>query len=151
MLSNTFISQRFLGQLSVLVTVVVIYTVADDQCRSLNSQEPQTGHRCVTASESYTTTLHVPSHLCTHMCMQRGNCSVINCNHVKHYCQLTSEGCQKIVKGSDFTVTDFSCLQWVASGAKVVGGMRIPCDTESAYFVSRLLYESDILVGYLLS
>ena len=146
-LCNVFISQMFLCLLSVIMLAVMIYTVADDQCLSVNTQEPQTGHRCVTASESYATIPNVHLHLCTHICMQRGNCSVINYNHVKHYCQLTSDYCQKIVKDSDFTVTDIPCLQWVASDENIVDHMHIPCGPMSNYFVSRLVYGSDIRVG----
>ena len=142
-----FISQRFLYHLSVIVVAAVIHTVADEQCWSVNTQEPKPGHRCVTASESYTTTLNVPLHLCTHMCLQRGNCSVINYNHVRHYCQLTSDYCQKIVKDSDFTVTNISCLQWVAGDENIVDHMHITCGPMSPHLVSRLVYESDIRVG----
>ena len=117
---NAFILQKFICQPLVIMAVAVIHVVANNQCRSVNTQEQQTGHRCVTASESYTAILNVPSHLCTHLCIQHGECSVINYNHEIHYCLLTSEHCRQIVEDSNYTVTDFSYLQWVAGGANVM-------------------------------
>ena len=129
------------------MAVAVIHTITQKQCRSVNTWKPKTGHRCVTASEQYITIPNVPSHLCTHICMQRGKCSTINYNHVKRYCQLTSEDCQKFVKDFDFTVTPFSCwAKWVPV-AKVMGEFRVQCATDSAKFVGRVVLQTDILLG----
>ena len=133
MLCIVFILQRLLCHLSAIMTVTIIHTVVNDQCRLVNTHEPQTGHRCVTASESYIIIPNVPSHLCSHICMQRGSCNVINYNHEKGYCQLMSEKCRKIIKDPDF---DFM----------VVDDMCISCDTKCSLFVSRLVRESSILV-----
>ena len=141
-----FFLQRFLCQLSVIMAVAMIYAVAEKQCRSMNTQEPKYGHRCVTASEHYTIIQNVPSHLCTHICMERENCYIINYNRAGLYCQLTSEVCLKFVEDPEFTVTDFSCLKWVTF-TNVVDEMLIICNEMFQSFASRLVLQSDILVG----
>ena len=78
--------------------------------------------------------------------MQRGNCSVVNYNHVKHYCKLTYEDCVKIVEDSEFTVIAFSCLHWVPA-AEVVDDLRIQCEAPDNPFASRLAIQADILMG----
>ena len=128
------------------MSVVVIPIVAENKCLSVKIQKPKSGHRCVTTSQRYKTIPNIHSHLCTHLCMQRGNCSVINYNHERRYCQLTSDDCQRIIEDSEFTVTFFSCLQWVRV-EDIVDDMRIPCDTDSDYFVGRLVLHDDVLVG----
>ena len=145
-LSIVFILQRFLGQLVLITTVAVIYAIAEKQCRSRTTQIPKDGHRCVTASKRYTIIQNVPARLCTHICMQRENCNIINYNHEGRYCQLTSEVCLKIVEDPVFTVIDFSCLRWVTI-ANVVDEMLILCNKQLRSFTSRLVLQSDILVG----
>ena len=129
------------------MAVAVIQTIAAKQCQSANTSTARTGHRCVTASEQYTAITNVPSHLCTHICMRQGNCSVINYNHEKRYYQLTSEDCQELIKDSEFTVTSFSCwAEWVPV-AKAMDKFRVPCAKNSEYSVGRVVVQADILVG----
>ena len=119
-------------------------------------QEPWIGYRCVT--ESYTTISQVSQHMCTHVCIQK-NCSFINYNHEKSYCQLGLEDCQKMILDPEFTVTVTSfpplclpvimspCIQWVPI-AEVMDGKDIPCDLKSSTFrVGRLVLRTDIVVG----
>ena len=134
-------------QLAVIMAVAVTCITAKKQCRWVNTEEPRTDHRCVTASERYMTIQNVPSHLCFHICMELNNCTIINYNHEKRYCNLTSEDCQKTVEDSEFTVTILSCLHWV-SFENTVEDMCIPCDIYTAsVVVGRLLFQKDILVG----
>ena len=127
--------------------MAVIYTGALQQCLSVNTQEPKDGHRCVTVTERYAIIQNVYSYLCTHICMQqRANCDIINYNHERRYCQLTSETCLKIVEDPEFTVTDFSCLQWV-SLTNVEDEMLVSCNTNYRWSVSRLERQSGFLVG----
>ena len=85
---------------ALIVAVLVIPAIAE-KCRAGMFQEPKSGYRCIT--ESCATITKIPQDLCTHACMQR-NCSVINYNHEKHYCQLISGSSQ-----SWFS----SRLQWI--------------------------------------
>ena len=134
-------------QLAVIMAVAVTCITAKKQCRWVNTEEPRTDHRCVTASERYMTIHNVPSHLCFHICMELNNCTIINYNHEKRCCNLTSEDCQKTVEDSEFTVTILSCLHWVSFG-NTVEDMCIPCDIYTAsVVVGRLLFQKYILVG----
>ena len=129
--------------------------MAQDQCWVVAFQEPQRGYRCIT--EKYTTITHVPERLCTHFCMQK-NCSLINYNLKKSYCQIGFEGCQKMVVDPEFTVSAASfppvcllitvspCIQWV-SVANVQDDKCIRCATSSSYRVGRLVLQTDIIVG----
>ena len=129
------------------MAVAVIDTGALQQCWSVNTEEPKDGHRCVTVTERYTIVQNIPSHLCSHICMQqRGNCNTINYNHEGRYCQLTTEICLKIVEDPQFTVTDFSCLQWVPL-TNVEDEMLVSCSTNYRWSVSRLEHQSGFLVG----
>ena len=141
-----FILQMFLYQLSVIMIVAMMCTTAKKQCGWIKTQKPKTGHRCITASERYTIIQNVPSHLCTHTCMRRENCNIINYNHEGRYCQMTSEVCLKIVEDPEFTVSDFSCLQWVTF-ANIVDEMLILCGNDVWSFASKLVLQSNILVG----
>ena len=78
--------------------------------------------------------------------MERENCYIINYNRAGLYCQLTSEVCLKFVEDPEFTVTDFSCLKWVTF-TNVVDEMLIICNEMFQSFASRLVLQSDILVG----
>ena len=131
-------------------------SMAQDQCRVVTFQEPRREYLCLT--ENYTTISQVPHHLCTHVCMQK-NCSFINYNHEKSYCQLGLKDCKKIILNPEFTVTVTSfpplclpvimspCIQWVPI-AEVMDGKDIPCDLKSSTFrVGRLVLRTDIVVG----
>ena len=131
-------------------------SMAHDQCRVVTFQEPWRRYRCIT--ENYTTISQVPHHLCTHVCMQK-NCSFINYNHEKSYCQLGLEDCQKIILDPEFivTVTSFPplclpvtvspCIQWVPV-EESMDDKNILCDPmSSAYRIGRLVLRTDILVG----
>ena len=128
------------------MAVAVIRTITEKQCQSMKTWDPKSGHRCVTASERYTTVSNVPPHVCTHICIQRGNCGVINYNDDMRYCQLSSEACQRVVEDSDFTVT-FQCLHTWVQYANVVDDMRVSCGISNSWFVARLVFEADVLVG----
>ena len=144
--------------LNVILVVAVIITdvaKAGQQCRDATFQKPRQGQRCVTASKKYTTVANIPEHICTHMCMQRPNCSVINYNHAHHYCQLTSEECDHIVEDAEFmvtamnfpkcsSITESPCLRWEPAGADT-GSLRVRCS--SGDYVGRLVFPTDILVG----
>ena len=85
------------------IVLLMKASTAQEQCRSVALQKPRTGYRCIT--ENYTTITQVPQHLCTHVCMQKKNCSLINCTLEKTYCQISFEGCQKMVVDPEFTVS----------------------------------------------
>ena len=142
----------------IIVVAVVITDVAEagQQCRAATFQKPRQGQRCVTASKNYTIVANIPVHICTHMCMQHPNCSVINYNHAHHYCQLTSEECDHIEEDAEFMVTAMNfpkctsttespCLRWEPAGADVTT-FRVRCS--SGEYVGRLVFPTDILVGW---
>ena len=62
------------------------------------------------------------------------------------YSQLTSEACQRIVEDSEFMVT-FHCLHTWVQYANVVGDMGVSCGMSNSWFVARLVFEADVLVG----
>ena len=157
--NHVFIFQMGGCSLYAILLVTVIITKAAEagqQCQSGTFQKPRRGQRCVTASENYTTIANIPAHICTHICMQRLNCSVINYNHVFDYCHFTSEECRKTTEDPDFVVTalDFpeclsvtvrSCLQWVPT-TDIDHDLTISCYDDLV--VARLVLPSDVLVGW---
>ena len=140
---------------TLLVAFLIMPHLTQAQCRATTFRKPLRGHRCIT--ENYTTITGVPQHLCTHACM-RTNCSLINYNHEKHYCQLSHEACQNVVEDPEFTVTVVTldtclsvtvspCIEWV-SIADVMGSKEVQCDPNSSmYQMGRLVLQQQILVG----
>ena len=155
---HVFIFQMGGCSLYIILLVTVIITKAAEagqQCQSGIFQEPRRGQRGVTGSENYTTIANIPAHICTHICMQRLNCSVINYNHVYGNCQFTSEGCRNTTEDPAFVVTalDFpeclpstvrSCLQWVPA-TDIDDDLTTPCYGD--FVVARLVLPSDVLLG----
>ena len=139
---------------AILYTILLIMpNMAQNQCRIVAFQKPPRGYRCVT--ENYTTITQVPKRLCTHACMQK-NCSVINYNHDKYYCQIGFEGCKMLIVDPEFTASSFPpvclpvtvspCIQWVPV-TEVQDDKAIRCEHFSPYRVGRLVLQTDILVG----
>ena len=135
-----------------LVAVLVTPTVTQAQCRAGTFQEQKTRYRCVT--DTYATITEIPEHLCTHVCMQK-DCSVINYNHEKRYCQLSTGVCKEMVVDPEFrvtykqctsAVTMSPCIQWVPV-AKVVVDKYVECQANKTWRVGRLVLSGDILVG----
>ena len=62
-LYTAFILRKDPCQLSVIMAVAVIQTIAEKQCQSANTSTARTGHRCVTGSEQYTAITNVPSYM----------------------------------------------------------------------------------------
>ena len=132
----------------------IIPTMAQEQCHDLIFQEPKKGYRCIT--NKYTAITDVPHHLCTHACMQR-NCNLINYNHEKHYCQLSSGDCLAETNAAFIVtvlrfhkclpVTVSPCIQWVPV-ADVVADRNIQCaPNDTAYQLGRLSYQGSIMLG----
>ena len=149
----------------VVALVTTEATTVRQQCRSVTFHKTKQGYRCTTASEIYVIVANIPDHICTHTCMQRQNCSVINYNHVYRYCQLTWEECSGLVVDSDFMVTAMSypqlmvtespwfpcfsvttshCVRWVTpahfDGNKGIKG-------SSGSYVGRVVLPTNVLVG----
>ena len=147
--------QDIMYETALFSMLLIMPSMAKDLCRAGAFQKPRRGARCV--AENYTTITHVPQHLCTHACMQK-NCSLINYNHEKHYCQLGFGGCQMVIVDPEFTVTTSSfppvcqlltlstCIQWVPV-TEVQDDKAIRCEPRSPYRVGRLVLQTDILVG----
>ena len=141
---------------ALFTTFLIIPGLAQEQCRAVAFQKPRRGYRCVI--ENYATIPQVPQHLCTHICMQK-NCSFINFQHEKSYCQMSFGGCQKVIVDAEVTVTAVSfppeclpitissCIQWVPI-AEISVDKVIPCDpTSPRYRITRSVFRKDILVG----
>ena len=141
-------------KITVILLVTVLTTNAKNHCKSVTFEAPRRGHRCITTSQRYIVIHNIPSHICTHNCMQRENCSLANYNHEKRYCQLSSEVCQEIEKNSEFTVTVtiYPCVRWVPE-AEVGNSTLVVCHENAKKgrnsYVARIKLQGDILVGRL--
>ena len=67
------------------IVLLIMPSIAQEQCRSVAFQKPRTRYRCITGN--YTTITQVPQHLCTHVCMQK-NCNILNYNLRQSYCRM---------------------------------------------------------------
>ena len=80
---------------------------------------PQRGYRCITATENYAVISNIPSHICTHVCMSRSWCFLVNYNFANSTCLLSEEACILIVKDETFRTSHLhtikppdECVYW---------------------------------------
>ena len=120
--------------------------------------EPFAGYRCITESENYRNIPNVHSHMCRHICVTSGDCSIVNYNRAKKLCLISSDPCIVLQKDTDYEVNYISnrkrdsCIQWVSNynfaQAKPVTSME--CDQYGALrpcYVGRRISPSHILPG----
>ena len=77
------------------------------------------GYRCITNTENYTTIANIPSHICTHQCMTRSSCFLVNYNFANRICLLSEEACVFMIRDGAFRTSHYhkikpskQCVYW---------------------------------------
>ena len=115
------------------------------------------GYRCVTETEEYSSISNNPPHICTHQCMQRHGCRIVNYNSRLNTCFLGMDGCVLLHEDESFQVNVFGtthpseCLQWQPPPAPVSGDtspvISNMCHQSHKCSVGRLTIGNSMLPG----
>ena len=139
------------------VAIGIFVVDCAEVCEQKFARLPLAGYRCITNTENDTVINNIPSHICTHQCMSRSSCSLVNYNLIQSTCFLSEELCIILTRDEAFATRHLykikppsECLRWTPPGdvdnAKSVSS-TVCGNSPNECQVGRLIIGSDVTPG----
>ena len=152
-----FMKRYFCLCIGFLILSQMRISVGVHNCHHKITRPPLYGYRCVTETEEYISLTNIQQHLCTHQCMQRYDCRIINYNTRQRTCFLSQDGCVQLQRDGSFqvnvlgTISRSECLQWQSPPPSGSGDFSVVqsdmCHQSQVCSVGRLKVGNFILPG----